>query len=99
MESGYKILWTDNALNELSETYSYLEEYFSEREMKKLSVEIENTLDLISKAPALFPESKSLGTRRVVILKFNTMYYREKNGAIEILSFFSNRQDPAKRKL
>lgn len=100
MESGYKILWTDHALDELKDTYEYLQIHFTERELRKLSVEIDRTLKLISQNPSLFPLSKeSKGTRRAVIKKFNTLYYRENKGCIEILSFFSNRQNPDKRKI
>ena len=99
MPSGYKIFWTDHALRELTDTYEYLEVYFTERELKKLSSEIDRTLRLISQNPNLFPLSESKGVRRVVVRKFNTMYYREKGNCLEILSFFSNRQSPDKRKL
>lgn len=37
MKSGYNILWTPNALNELEKTIEYLEENFSEKEIKKLA--------------------------------------------------------------
>ena len=37
--------------------------------------------------------------RRAVVLKFNTLYYRVNENNVEILSFFSNRQNPKKRKL
>ena len=98
MKSGYKILWTEHALNELSDTYEYLELHFTERELKKLSSELDRTLQLISQNPYLFPLSESNGVMRIVIKKFNTIYYREKENYIEILSFFSNRQNPNKRK-
>jgi len=55
---------------------------------------------LILENPRLFQSSgikKDL--RRVVILKHNTLYYRLKEDKIEIISFFSNRQNPNKRKL
>lgn len=98
MKSGYKIVWTDHALNELKATYKYLEEHWTEREMRTLATEIERTLQLISKNPKLFPLSDKKKIRRIIIKKFNTIYYRElKNSEIEILSFFSNRQDPEKR--
>ena len=61
MESGYKIFWTDHALNELAETYDYLETHFTEREMRKLSTEIDKTLKLISINPSLFPLSEFKG--------------------------------------
>jgi len=99
MKSGYKILWTDHALNELSDTYEYLELHFTERELKKLSTELERTLNLISQNPYLFPISELKGVRRVVVKRFNTLFYREKGKYIEILSFFSNRQNPNKRKI
>lgn len=99
MESGYNILWTDHALEELAKTYEYLELYFSEREMHRLSVELEKVLMLISRNPKLFPKSEFKEVRRAVIKKFNILYYRENDNRIEIISFFSNRQDPDKREI
>jgi plasmid stabilization system protein ParE len=99
MKSGYKILWTKHALNELSDTYKYLELHFTKSELKKLSTELDRTLKLISQNPYLFPVSELKGVRRIVIKKFNTLSYREKENYVEILSFFSNRQNPNKRKI
>lgn len=45
MKSGYNIYWTENALNELSNTINYLETNFTEKEIKKLVKHIENTID------------------------------------------------------
>jgi len=99
MKSGYKVEWTYNALNELKATYEYLEENWTEKELKNLSLEIERTIKLISANPKLFPLSEKKKIRRVIVKKLNTLYYREvKKSKIEILSFFSNRQDPNKRK-
>lgn len=106
MESGYKVYWTDHALIELASTYEYLEVNFTERELKILSTEIDKVLKLIAKNPTLFPcppagaaLSEIKGVRKIVIKKFNTLYYREKDKNIEILSFFSNRQNPDKRNI
>lgn len=99
MENGYKILWTDFALEELSKTIEYLEENFTEKEIGRLAQEIERTTLLISNNPNLFPKSEFKKIHRVPILKFNTMYYRTTDKNIEILSFFSNQQNPNKRKL
>lgn len=99
MESGYKILWTNHALTELTSTYEYLEKNFTQRELNKLSQEIERVLELISKNPNLFPLSESQGIRKVIVKKFNTLYYRENQATIEILSFFSNRKNPENRKI
>lgn len=98
MKSGYEVIWADFARSELAKTYKYLEENFSEKELRKLSQEIENVIGLISKNPNLFPLSSTKNVHKVVIKRFNTMYYWKKGNKIEILSFFSNRQNPKKRK-
>lgn len=100
MKNGYKILWTDFALKELEATIAYLEENWTEKELKNLATSIEETLSLIAQNPEIFQKSEIKNTiRRAIILSHNTLYYRVHNNQIEILSFFSNRQSPKKRKL
>ena len=100
MKDGYKILWTDFALKELENTIEYLEENWTEKELQNLALNIEETLKLISQNPELFQGSEiKKDLRRAIILSHNTMYFRVKNNQIEIISFFSNRQNPKKRKL
>lgn len=94
MENGYNVVWTDNALRELSETYEYLETHFTQREIKKLSIEIHKTLFLISKNPLIYPLADSGIARRAVIKKYNTIFYRIVDRQVQILSFFANRRDP-----
>ncbi len=99
MTSGYKILWTDFALTELEKTIEYLQENWTEKEIRNLAIEIEATVSLISHNPNLFQSSDlKKGIRRAVVAKHNTLYYRIKNSTLEIISFFSNRQSPKKRK-
>ena len=100
MKNGYEIFWTDFALEELSQTIGYLELNFTDKEIRKLAINLEKILHLISENPNTFPVSDTKKeVHRVVILKYNTMYYRINDETIEILSFFSNRQNPDKRKL
>jgi plasmid stabilization system protein ParE len=94
MTSGYKVVWTSNALNELSHTIEYLKANFSEREIRRLASKTENIIELISKRPTLFAKSQSKHIYRVPILKYNTMFYRIIGNEVHILSFFSNRQRP-----
>lgn len=99
MKSGYEIYWTSNALFELNETYEYIEREFTKNELTNLSIEIDHVIKLISTNPELFPFSDFKEIRRVVIKKFNTLYYRQKNDRIEILSFYNNRKDSKNRNL
>ncbi len=80
MKSGYRVFWTDHALDELRNTVEYLELNFTDREIRNLSEKIESTLRLVSVNPNIFPEiEESVDIRRVVIARFNTMYYRVNN--------------------
>jgi plasmid stabilization system protein ParE len=98
MKSGFKVYWTDFALTELENTVQYLESNFSEKELKTLAQEIEHTVSLISMNPMLFQESNTKkGVRKVVVSKYNNMYYHITKNRIEIISFFSNRQNSVKR--
>ena len=100
MKIGYEILWTENALNELEKTISYLKENWTEKEIRKLALAVEKTVLLLTKNPLLFPESDiKKDIRRVVVLAHNTLYYRIIEQRIEILSFFLNSQNPKKLKL
>ena len=95
MKNGYKIVWSVHALNELKTTFEYLENNWTEREMSKLANDIDKILSLISNNPKLFPISRRTQIRRAVLGKLNIIYYRElENQSVEIISFFSTRQNP-----
>jgi len=100
MKNGYKILWTDFALIELKETFKYLEENWTKKELRNLAFKLEESLRFLSQNPYLFQASDiKKDIRRVVVLAHNTLYYRIVKDHVEIVSFFSNRQNPGKRKL
>ena len=100
MKNFYKILWTDNALKELQKTVEYLEEHWTDKELNNLAVNLDKTLNLISQNPYFFQASDyKKEVRRAVVLNLNTLYYRVNENNVEILSLFSNRQNPNKRKL
>lgn len=73
MKNGHKILWTDHALKELQDTFEYLQEHWSDKELKNLANNLEKTLNLISNNPNLFQSSEyKKDIRRAVVMKFNT---------------------------
>lgn len=100
MKSGYKVLWTDHAISELKETIKYLEESWTEREIRNFSAKLDHTIELISKTPEIFPSSlENDGIRKAVVEKHNNLYYRINKNSIEIVSLFSNRKNPNKKKI
>lgn len=96
MINGYKVYWTDNALGELKETILYLQENFTDRELRKLALSIEKFVNIISRNPYAYPLCRQTGVYRAVVLKFNNVYYKIEDNRLIILSFFSNRQHPRK---
>ena len=95
MKNGYKILWTQHALNELQITFEYLEKNWSKKSMKNLAKEIEKVVELIASNPEIFPSTEiSEKIRRAVISKHNTLFYRINKSNVEILSFFFNKRNP-----
>ncbi|HKL89547.1 MAG TPA: type II toxin-antitoxin system RelE/ParE family toxin [Allomuricauda sp.] len=77
MTSGYKILWTHNAISELKGIVEYLQENWTEKELRNYSQELDHTIELISKNPELFQASKrKKNIRRAVIAKYTNLYYR-----------------------
>ena len=55
MPSGFKILWTDHALSELSDTIKYLEENWTVSELIQFANAVDKTLEIISRHPDIFP--------------------------------------------
>lgn len=99
MVSGFRIRWTVHALSELSNTIKYLEDNRTEKELIQLANTVDNTVEIISRHPEIFPVSnEKKKTRKAVIDKNNTIYYRVLQDSIQVLSVFGTKQDPAKRK-
>jgi plasmid stabilization system protein ParE len=96
MVSGYEILWTANALAEVSATLSYLEEHWTTKELTQFAHAVDHTLELISRHPELFPESDfKTGVRRAVVDGNNTLYYQIAGTPVHVLSVFATKQQPS----
>lgn len=98
MENGYKLLWTDHALIDLSDILEYLENKWTEKEIRNFARKLDNTLQLIISNPFIFQKSDTINIRRAVVTKHNTLYYRIDKDIIQIISVFSNFQNPQKRR-
>ena len=56
MKNGYNIHWTDNALSELEKAIEYLTENFTDREIRKLALKIDDITNLMAQNPNIFPK-------------------------------------------
>lgn len=95
MKSTYRLIWSDEALNNLKYIIDYLENRWTKREIKKFALLLDKQLKLIEDNPFLFAESdKSNGLRKSVLSKQTTIYYRIIGYEIRIITLFDNRQTP-----
>lgn len=99
MKSIYKIIWSDEALVNLKNIINYLENHWTEAEIKKFAKLLDKHLNLLQDNPFLFPKSTQLsGLRKSVISKQTSIYYQIVQNKVHIISLFDNRQNPQKQK-
>jgi plasmid stabilization system protein ParE len=97
MKNTYKLIWSDEALNNLKDIIDYLEYRWTKREIKRFAQLLDKQLKLIEDNPYLFAESdKSNGLRKSVLSRQITIYYNITNFEIRIITLFDNRQNPNK---
>ncbi len=95
MENTYKIVWSDEALSNLKNILSYLEDNWTPKEIKKFAIILDRQLVRIQNNPRLFPESTIyVNIRKSVLTKQVSIYYRIKEYDVELISLFDNRQNP-----
>ncbi len=100
MQSGYKLFWSDSALEDLKNIIKYLSEEWTQKEIKRFARKLEKRLDLISTNPRLFPQTaKRNDIRRSVLTKHTVIYYQTTDTVVTIVTLFDPRQNPKKLKL
>lgn len=99
MEGICKIVWSKRALSDLDEIICYLQENWTEKEIRKFSQKLDHLLDILQSQPFLFPESGVIcNTYRAVLSKHISIYYQVGKNEIHLITLFDNRQDPEKLK-
>lgn len=86
-------------MSELSNTVKHLEENWTEKELIQFANALDNTVEIITRHPEIYPVSnEKKKIRKAVVDRNNAVYYRVVNRSIQILSVFGTRQDPVKKK-
>ena len=100
MVNTYKIIWSDEALNNLKSIIAYLESRWSKKEISKFANLLDKNVNLIKDNPLLFPKSnRRKEYRKAVISKQISLYYMIDNKSITIITLWDNRQNPRKLKI
>ena len=100
MKSGFKLLWSDRASEDLRNIIDYLAENWTLKEIKKFAKRLEKRLQIIVINPRLYPLTKKRkNLRRSVLTKQTIIYYQVTEDTITIATLFDARRDPSKLRL
>ncbi len=100
MKNTYKLIWSDEALEGLKEIIIYLENKFSEKDIRKFAKKLDKQLGIIQTNPESFPVStKSKTVRRSIITKLTSIYYTIDKDTVKLISIFDNRKNPQSLKI
>jgi len=100
MKNTCRLIWSLRAVENLKKIINYLEENWTEKEIKNFSIKLNSYLTIIGKRPKTFPAAKSKqNIRRAVVTKHITLYYKVEDDTIRLIALFDNRQNPKKRKI
>jgi len=90
----YKLHWSEEAVSNLEEILVYLAENWSPKEVDNFKQSLGLQLDLIIKAPFMFPSSNHIPRlRKAVLSKQTTVFYEVKGKAIYLAYLHVNRKD------
>lgn len=95
--SNKKIIWSPKAVTSLEQLVSFIELKWTNKVVDGLLNEIEETIELISQNPKIYPMfSRKKQMRKCVIKRKTLLFYREKSNRIEIVLLIDSRQNPKK---
>jgi plasmid stabilization system protein ParE len=96
-----KIRWTPTARLTYFKVLEYLSKTWIIKEVESFIHETEHTIAQIAENPYMFKASKKKrNVRKGFITEYNSLYYRVKpiKKEIQLITFWDNRQNPAKIK-
>lgn len=95
MENGYKIQWSESAVSDYKNIIAYLEDKWSEKEIRGFVGKLDKRLNLIAINPRLFPRTKKKANiRRSVLTKETVIYYKVNGHIVRIVALFDTRLNP-----
>ncbi len=99
MKSTYEIVWSDEAVQGLAEIIGYIENRFSENDVKKFVKILDDYLETIQKNPKIFPVSHQSNTiRKASVAKLTSIFYLIDGEKIYLISITDNRKNPERFK-
>jgi plasmid stabilization system protein ParE len=99
MAFDYKILWTDEAINNLNSILDYISSRWTHREVIVFKKSLSKQISLIEQNPKLFPVSQyNPRLRKSVLSKQTTIFYELSGQIIYLVYIFCSIQDAGRLK-
>jgi len=99
MASDFKILWTNEAINNLESILDYLGKVWTNREINNFKKILSKQISLIEQNPYLFPASNyNSRLRKAVLSKQTTIFYEVTGQIIYLVYLFNTTQNIEKIK-
>lgn len=92
---SYNIVWSPSAKLTYMQVLEYLYQEWTEKEIRFFMLRTNEVIKHITTTPLLYPYSKESDTRKCVVVKQVSLFYRLKELQVEILMFWDNRQNPS----
>ncbi|WP_161889870.1 type II toxin-antitoxin system RelE/ParE family toxin [Pontibacter russatus] len=97
---GKAVEWSARATNEYLATLGYILQHWGNEAAERFEDSIFHQIDRIARNPAQFPLiNQTRAIRRCVGTPQNSIFFREQEKHIQLLSVFDTRQSPDKLKL
>lgn len=90
------IIWTQAAIDDISENIAYLEKKWTEKEVTSFLKKVHNVLEKLSAGNIQFKPTDYKNVFQIVIVKQVTLFYEVDGEEVFLLRFWNNYQDPAR---
>lgn len=93
-----EIRWTPTAIKTFKQVIDYLDENWSEREIKNFILATEKILEFISENPRMFRSTMNANVREALVTPHNLLICKICRNRMELITFWYTRQNPVKKK-
>jgi plasmid stabilization system protein ParE len=96
-----EVIWTRDATETFTSNISYLEQEWSEKEVKNFVQQANQVIDRIAKYPDSYPTgAKSKNYRRARLNKYIVLFYKyfKSTNKLVLITFWNTKQDISKAK-
>jgi plasmid stabilization system protein ParE len=90
------VRWTPESEDTISDIINYLEQEWTEKEIRKFAQKTQKIILQIAKNPKMYKATGNEEIRRAVITKQTSLFYHinEVSNLITLLAFWDNRKNP-----